>query len=729
MNKSTISSRALSILMVFTLVISGLFVGSKEDTQAAAKNQVKTMVLEYNGETLNNKQTITVEVPKGKAAGAEAVINVVFTDKKGTPSHAVNTSLDKKGKKVVSVETALSEENECSITVTTIKEGTAALTVKSKARKGNKALKKIVKIKVTTGPFIDESVGVFRKELTNETATVRYFDDMPSIAYMNIEDYYAVMLPGYSMSAEPIGNGQYKLTNACGTALVDVNTDTFTSANYAAFTNLMWQIQDGMDNIYFDGYPFIQVVGAEYLSAPKEVTFPFGERYGIDLRADGGHVYFPLATLSDMFSNMDYLYSSFNGVNLYVNADNDMDFNFRRDPAYYDPILESRMRDAGLADFNYRELCFAVDYLYGYPGRGILYEDVNLEQVGLDKALEDFGPIGTRTKELVQSTDWIEYFVGMNRMSVLLGDGGHTNMGVSAYIDYATDPDFAWINEKLSSQDTFDKYFSDIVELVTERGDSNMEELYAMLDLRKQILGDGHYFTKGDTALYSMNGFVADKEPWIDYYKNGGNFDDYDETVFMGLVSAMNKAQADPNIHNFVIDLSTNGGGSADVLMALYSLITGDREVTLTYQSVLQGQEIRQNFLVDRNFDGKFDEADADVHYDLNFAVLASKQSYSCGNLFPSMMKDLGYMTLGELSGGGACTILTLNTADGFYYHMSSYEMRLTNAAGEVIDAGVKPDAELVKTDAEGKKDYSDFYNLELLSKLMNSYYAKEVAA
>ena len=572
---------------------------------------------------------------------------------------------------------------------------------------------------------VDKKVGVFREKLTNETATVRFFNDMPSIAYMPIEDYYAIMLPGYTMSTESMGNGQYKLTSACGTAVVNVDEDSFASDNYAAFTNLMWKIQSGMDNIYYDGYPFIKIIGAEYSNTPKRVTFPFGQRYGIDLRAEEGRVYFPLATLSDMFSNMDYLYSSFNGVNLYVNADNDMDFNFRRDPTYYDSILGEKTRVAELADFNYRELCFSIDYLYGYPGQGILYEDANLEKVGLDKALKDYGSVGTRTKELILSTDWAEYFMGMNRLSVLLNDGGHTNTGVSAYTDISTNPNHAWLNEKLTSQEAFSKYFSDMVEVMEKHPISTYDNYMSMLELRKQTLGEGHYFTEGDTAFYSMNGFVADKEPWLEYYAHGGNFDDFDEAVFMGLISSMNKAQANPEIHNFVIDLSLNGGGSADVLMALISLITGKREVALTYQSVLQEQNIRQSFLVDRNFDGKFDEADNNVNYDLNFAVLASQESYSCGNLFPSMMKDLGYMTLGELSGGGACTILALNTADGFYYHTSSYEMRLTNAAGEVIDPGVEPDVKLVKTDAEGKKDYSDFYNLKLLSELMNKYYAK----
>ena len=576
--------------------------------------------------------------------------------------------------------------------------------------------------------YIDRTVGVFREKLTDETAKVRYFSDARSIAYMSIADYYSIMLPGYTMKVTAEGGGKYKLTNACGSAVADVEKDTFHSDNYSDFTNLMWQIQDGMDNIYLDGYPFIQVVGADCSGAPKPVDFLFGEKYSIDLRADGDQVYFPVSTLSDMFANMDYLYSSYNGVNLYVNADNDMAYMSERDTSYFDPILCSNTRDAELAEFNYKELCFVFDNLYGYPGCGILYEDVALEQVGLDKALEDFGPVGTRTKQLLLSTDWGDYFMGMIRLSSLLDDGGHTSLFLTSISDVNSNPARAWISAKMSGMDAYEKYFSDMGEVMA-RVPSTLDNLMCLMDLRKEMLGDGHYFTQGDTAFYSMNGFVADKAPWKEYYANGGSFDDFDEPVFMGLISSLNKAQNDPDIHNFVIDLSTNGGGSADVLVGLLSLITGDRKGVLNYQNVLLEQEITQHFLVDRNFDGKFDEADADVHYDLNFAVLFSQESYSCGNLLPAMMKDRGYMLLGEHSRGGACTILGLNTADGFYYHISDYQMRLTNAAGEVIDSGIEPDVKLVKTGADGKKDYSDFYNLTLLSQLMNEFYANRTPA
>ena len=134
------------------------------------------------------------------------------------------------------------------------------------------------------GGYTDKTVGVFRRDLTDETATVRYYADAGSIAYMSIADYYAVMLPGQSMTVTPAEDGKYTLTNPCGSAEVDVKADTLTSSNYAAFTNLMGQVQEGMENIYLDGYPFIRVIGAEYSNAPKPVTFRFGD-YGIDLRA------------------------------------------------------------------------------------------------------------------------------------------------------------------------------------------------------------------------------------------------------------------------------------------------------------------------------------------------------------------------------------------------------------------------------------------------------------
>ncbi len=89
----------------------------------------------------------------------------------------------------------------------------------------------------------------------------------------------------------------------------------------------------------------------------------------------------------------------------------------------------------------------------------------------------------------------------------------------------------------------------------------------------------------------------------------------------------------------------------------------------------------------------QFDAADALVdNSDLNFAVLTSAYSFSCGNFMPSIMKDSGHKVMGERSGGGSCAIQVQFTPDGMNYFISCYRLRLRNAKGENIDVGVPVD-------------------------------------
>ena len=49
----------------------------------------------------------------------------------------------------------------------------------------------------------------------------------------------------------------------------------------------------------------------------------------------------------------------------------------------------------------------------------------------------------------------------------------------------------------------------------------------------------------------------------------------------------------------------------------------------------------------------------------------------------------------------------------------------MVDARGNNIENGTAPDVELVKTTAEGTKDYSDFYDIAKLSEIVNEFYAK----
>jgi C-terminal processing protease CtpA/Prc len=138
---------------------------------------------------------------------------------------------------------------------------------------------------------------------------------------------------------------------------------------------------------------------------------------------------------------------------------------------------------------------------------------------------------------------------------------------------------------------------------------------------------------------------------------------------------------------------------------------------------------------VDRNLDGAFDEQDKAVDYsDLNFAVLTSRSSFSCGNLLPSVLADAGIMVIGERSGGGSCAVQKCVTADGVGWQMSTWRGKLINDAGQDIDDGVPVDVDLLertgsKKTESGNPDYSGFYDIDLLSEVMNEYFGERTLA
>ena len=125
---------------------------------------------------------------------------------------------------------------------------------------------------------------------------------------------------------------------------------------------------------------------------------------------------------------------------------------------------------------------------------------------------------------------------------------------------------------------------------------------------------------------------------------------------------------------------------------------------------------MKSSFDVDRNLDGKFDEKDNDVKLKMNFGVLISPYSFSCGNLLPSLLKDYGICLLGMRSGGGSCSVLFNPSADGFGYSYSTHRCRLTNLKGENIDGGVEPDYKL---------ELYDYFDIAKVGKLIEDFYAK----
>lgn len=578
------------------------------------------------------------------------------------------------------------------------------------------------------GSFTERTVPVVTKIAPDGEVTLRFYDNLPDVAYISAADFQSIVLPGSSMTVTHTCAGEYTLVNGDATAVVNVNEDSFVSDQFEAFTNQMGLLQPGMPNVYYDGMPFVRFKKVTYLPETVTTTLDFGA-YGIDLHADGkGTVYFPFATLADMYSDLFYHHAGFNGekvvANLSVNEVNLAEI----DPDYNKPLMASARRSASLADFNYKELCFALDHFYGYPGR-VQYNDV-LKTKGLDKALEEDIPSGKDIKELIRSESLADYFAGMMGLMGIYFDG-HTSLELTANAigeDAGGYPELqAEFQQTIAAHP---EIISSLMEAVAPMM-AMIQDQQSVMALRPKAYGEGvTYYKQGETAVCIFDSFNdRDEKAWADYYAGNGPMPTLENTQKDDMViflNALQQAAADPEVKTLIIDITANGGGSLDIVLAMTSLIMD--KCYVSQDNALTGQRAIVEYEVDRNFNGVFDPADQDVKYDLNFAVLTSGMSFSCGNLFPSLLKDNGIPVMGSTSGGGACAIQAMCTADGFCYQISSFRARLNTLDGVNIDPGVTPDIPIasdgtvevqVDDNTLTVKDYTQYFDVDYLSSLL----------
>ena len=544
---------------------------------------------------------------------------------------------------------------------------------------------------------------------------LRFYNDMPSVAYISISNFQSIMFPGTTVQVAKTAPDHYSLTSPGGTATVDTQKDIFESDDYEAFTNLMGQVQAGMPSVIYDALPIIRWKSIEKTPHTAHVALDYG-KFGIDLRPDDNNVYFPFATIADLYVDGYMHLAAFNGQTVMVAPDGAYSLVNGYPADFITPILQET-RTADMADFSYRNLCFTMTNFFGYPGRTLL-ENKGLKEKGLDQALLDYGKGGQMTRELLKSENMYDYIAGTATLGCLLDDGGHTYTDVMRISKFDGNPAFmTTVNEiKDAKKAEFLGYCPEYKEVAKVLDDRTAleKELRAM---RTEKMGEGvKYYKEGQTVYCWFNLFLCDDSGWRKFYKGEApkpTVEDYPDDWLIALVDALEKAENDPEVKNFVLDISTNGGGSSDVVLFITSLFCNKSDIY--YENTLTGQRTKSTFEVDRNLDGKFDEKDEEMKYHLNFALLVSPYSWSCGNLLPAMLKDYGIPLLGMRTGGGSCAILYNPTAEGFGYRYSTHRHRLNNTKGENIDTGIAPTYEL---------DKNDFFNVQKVTQLVESYYA-----
>ncbi len=156
--------------------------------------------------------------------------------------------------------------------------------------------------------YTEKALPVVRDKVdTAETATVRFYEDLPNVPYMSVTDFYnrfylagTDMTEGMSFKRD---GGVYTVTNFLGDkAVFDVDTDTVVIYDMKRFIEPAHDLLLTESGGYDPDYPFAKT---RHVTDPAEATpkaFTLAN-YDIHLRGDDTGVYAPLQTLADIFAS------------------------------------------------------------------------------------------------------------------------------------------------------------------------------------------------------------------------------------------------------------------------------------------------------------------------------------------------------------------------------------------------------------------------------------------
>ena len=531
--------------------------------------------------------------------------------------------------------------------------------------------------------------------------------DLPEMPYIEFEAYADRI---YTEDFKTTANGDvYTIKGNNMTFVADTAKDTLTV--------------DGFD-LNFDANVVVveQSTVSDYacntgdsMKGEKKTAVLDLSKYGIDIVGEDGKLYFPLTTLSDLFSPT-YLAAEYVGGNLYflktmmVSQDDD---------GYFDrtPIFQQTERSQAMADYTYNELCFLMDNIYGKPPKCALA--ASIAEKGFDKTLDTYSDLSRKAKKYLLSTSRAKFYMGVTLLSDMMGDGGHTIFLAGFGMDkFGESADFSDTPLMKAFGDIMDED-PDVVDIMAKLimspdvSDDVKEARKAKLKgakLVKQWDDKAAFYVKGETAFFT--------------------FDLFENSVVKDFKWSLDYA-AQKGLKNFVIDLSANGGGDEDVAHYINAIIANKKNKSNVYNSLLRssmtGNVFEEEYTLDLDLDGKFDDADKNVCYDFNFAVLTSQVSFSCGNLTPCIAQQDGILVLGETSGGGCCMVTKNYFADSENFSLSNVKTLLRQDLTDV-DSGAKVVYDLTKKAADGSTDYSGLYDFDKLEECINEFYGVKPA-
>ena len=518
-----------------------------------------------------------------------------------------------------------------------------------------------------------------------ELAFMDKAEDIPYISVEGFRDIFVMMLrdmghPQADLTIEKDGDVVTMTRESGFPVTIDFADDSLEFVDYDAFLREN-EAQPLMDVITTTGFndagepEYFSLNDTSYERYGDMVTFWPGA-YGIDLISQDGEYYLPLQLISDIIFSHYSCNTLYNGECVCLIGAGMIE---ELKDQYYIADAPKERSDA-VIDFNYNELCFALDALYGLKEEHRITDfDLLFRETGLIVPMMSKDPqVAGQALSDLMSIYFDDKHSGMTGRSYMMPEDNTRNPGPTSL--------------------------------------QSIEEKQRYGQAREKFYPDGFvpYEEVGNTAFITFDEFVyAD----IDYY-GGEKPEDYmaEDTVGLMLYAYDQITREGSPVENVVMDLSNNVGGMADAAAFVLGTFLGDGYISM--MNPLSGALVSENFKVDLNLDRKFDEKDSLKDY--NLFCLISDRSFSCGNLVPSVFKNSRRVTLiGQQSGGGACVVHHMTSADGCIFQISGMKhlAYMKNGSFYDIDQGAEPDFFITNPELLFDREYMTDYVNELMGK------------
>lgn len=475
----------------------------------------------------------------------------------------------------------------------------------------------------------------------------------------------------------------------------DINTSTLNLMRYYSnqtysLVKFDWKINAIYgNNSCFDGI-LKSTSQTNYSSYLKSVDYyHYGEDkialylgyYFLDILYSNGKCFVPLVVANLLFCSQ-------NGYNVFYNGDKLYGYfgELSTNDTNYDLIRNSSKNGQtipfDLSAYNEKSLELIFDYFYGLKS----YKKYN----------HFFDYMSSENRINYQSRDPVVSYKGLNDIVYNQLDELHTRVNIPSM--YAPKNINVDINHG-------------------ERRESYYARKNTQSSLRQSRFPNGvpavRYY--GDTAIITFDSFKTGSNSQI-YNSDGSIKSDawkYDTYFFMRY--CMNDISKHSEIEDVVIDISLNSGGNIGAMIRALGFLT-DETIDYSTLDTLTEEYHTTNYVVDTDGNGRYND---DSYSQYNWNVLVGENSFSAANTFTSIVLQEGLATvIGQKSGGGMCSVMSVALADGTGISISSNNSvrYVKNENGKKvfrqIESGLNPNYTL---------DYNDFYNDSAIVNLVDA--------